>query len=314
MSEEVITAKHWVIIANPKSGKRTYKRQRDFLLKNMQNNNIPHIFKETKYKGHATEIAQKLADNQCINFIVLGGDGTISEVINGIFTAQITPTSKIKIALFPRGTGNDWARYWHIPKKNKQAWEIFENGKTQLIDIGTVNYLTDNKIKKHYFINSIGFGLDALVVKKTERYKKMWGSFTGLYFLALLTSLSKVKYHKAIIKTENNTKQVPLLTCNVANGCYSGGGIKQNPKALPYDGVFHAMMVGKITFKDICNILPNIFNGNIDNNPIVQSSTVTSMTINSDEPIPIEADGILLEQSEQYKIGILPKSILMIVP
>ena len=51
-----------------------------------------------------------------------------------------------------------------------------------------------------------------------------------------------------------------LFTMNIANGCYSGGGIKQNPSALPYDGVFDMMMVEKPTFSDIITALPLIFN------------------------------------------------------
>jgi len=128
VSEEIITANHWLVITNPKSGKRRLAKQREFIIHELTTVGIPYIYKETEYPRHAVEIAKKYARLDCQNFLILGGDGTISEVINGIFMANVSDTGKIKIALIPRGTGNDWGRFWKLRKNDKESMKVFLQG------------------------------------------------------------------------------------------------------------------------------------------------------------------------------------------
>ena len=107
------------VIINPKSGKKAYRMQRMYLWNLLRERHIPYEFRVTKYAGHATELARELVEDfRCDEILVLGGDGTLSEALNGIMRAKISAEQRrnIQLGLMPRGTGNDWGRYWNLPR------------------------------------------------------------------------------------------------------------------------------------------------------------------------------------------------------
>ena len=315
MSEEIITSNHWLVITNPIAGKRKFQEQSKYVLSELDKAQIPYYFKLTEYSGHAIEIAKYYAKNGCINFLVLGGDGSISEVVNGIFAAEIRNTTKIKIALIPRGTGNDWGRFWGLKKNDKESMKIFLKKNTKLIDIGKIDFISDiNQPESYYFINSIGFGLDATVADLTHRLKKFVGSFSFLYTIALLLAIFRYKSVLAELEINGKTYIQKLFTMNIANGPYSGGGIKQNPLALPYDGTFDMMVVEKPTLKDIFTALPKLFNGKLSKHSAIQSFQTNEISINIENNILVEADGIIIPNARNCKVSILPEAIQMIIP
>lgn len=309
-----IAPENWAIIINPKSGKRKFRQQRKYLFQKLKYAGIQFECRITQFAGHATKIAKLQAEKGFKNFMVVGGDGTISEVINGIFSSKIEDTNSLKIALIPRGTGNDWGRFWGLTRDYNHSIDIFLNGKSRPIDIGKVDFKLEGEKQSHFFINSVGFGLDAAVVNITHRMKKYVGSHSFLYTIALLTAVFSYRPHKVKITAKEKTINDRMFTMNVANGCYSGGGMKQNPNALPYDGLLDSMLAKKPTFLDIINALGRLFNGKLLEHPIIESFRTQEMTIHCDKNALIEADGIIVNGASPYKISIIPNAIQMIIP
>ena len=258
-----ITHNRWAIIINPKSGKKKFRKQRKYLFETLKHNGVEFDYRVTRFAGHASKIASAFVEQGYKNIMILGGDGTTSEVINGIFSANIEKTNDLKIALIPRGTGNDWGRFWGLTADYKKSTEIFLKGKTQLIDVGKVEYDMEGKMEAHYFINSIGLGLDAAVVNLTHRLKEVVGSHSFLYSVALLMAVFSYRPHKLKIHSEEKTLSHGMFTMNIANGCYSGGGLKQNPYALPYDGLLDVMIARTPRFTDIVSALLYLFRGKL---------------------------------------------------
>mgnify|MGYP001168746323 CR=1 FL=1 len=306
------TQNHWIVITNPKAGKRKLPAQRKFILDELDKATIPHTFIETEYAGHAIKIARENAEKGFQNFLVLGGDGSISEVINGIFSAKIEDTSKLRIALIPRG--NDWGRFWKLKKDDVSSLKVFLGGKSQLIDIGKVSIFNVEETSYRYFINSAGYGLDAEVGDLTHTLKRYTGSFSFLYTIALLLAVFRYKPVPTQVEINGEKMNIKLFTTNIANGPFSGGGIKQNPDALPYDGVFHMMMIEKPTVKDILTALPNLFNGKLTEHPIIHSFITDKVSIRCEIPTLAETDGIIIKDAHISEVSIIPKAIQMIVP
>jgi len=244
----------------------------------------------------------------------LGGDGTISEVVNGIFSADIIQTSSLKIALIPRGTGNDWGRFWGLTSDYNHSVDVFLTGKTQLIDIGKVEYVMEGEHQTRFFINSVGLGLDAAVTNITYQLKKYLGSHSFLYTLALLFAVFNYRAHKASIRSAERNINEKMFTLDVANGCFSGGGLKQTPFALPFDGLLDVMLAKKPTVFDIISGLRMLFNGKLLDHPVIESFQTKSLTIHCHKKALIEADGIIVNGTSPYVISIIPKAIQMIVP
>lgn len=309
-----ITPQHWAIIINPKSGKKKFRQQRKYLFLVLKHAGIQFDYRITKFSGHAIKIAKYFAEKQYKNFLILGGDGTMSETINGIFSADIEDTSSLRFALIPRGTGNDWGRFWGLTRDYKKSIDTFLRGKIQPIDIGKVEYEMEGSKESHFFINSIGFGLDAAVVNITHRLKEIFGSHSFMYTIALLGAVFTYRAHKVKIYTEEQNLSESMFTMNIANGCYSGGGMKQNPNALPYDGVLDLMLAKKPRFFDIIGALMRLFNGKLLEHPVIESFQTKQLLVQCDKNALMEADGIIVNGMSPYKISIIPNAIQMIVP
>ena len=285
------------IIINPKSGKRAFRAQRIYLWKLLRKRHMPFAYRVTKFAGHAIELARELVEKGYDEILVLGGDGTLSEVVNGIMCADITPEQRahIQIGLMPRGTGNDWGRYWNLSRDFKDSLRRFFDGEGHPIDIGCVTYWRNNIEHHRYFINSVGFGVDPLCCKKAETLKYYIGSHHVNYLFGLIAAVIQ---HKAqhMILTVDGVQAVDdfLFTMNIGNGPFTGGGIRQNPEADPQDGVFNSMFICKPTFAQVCKALPNLFNGKLTELPFVYPLVGKEIEISYRKHILFEADGILM--------------------
>ena len=250
----------------------------------------------TKFAGHAIELARELVEKGYDEILILGGDGTLSEAINGIMRADLKPEvrAKIQVGLMPRGTGNDWARYWNLTKNHKESLRRFFEGEGHPIDIGCVTYWRNNIEHHRYFINSVGFGVDPLCCQKAERLKYYIGSHHVNYLFGLIGAIVQHKAQHMVLTVDGKEAvNDGLFTMNVGNGPFSGGGIRQNPEADPTDGVFHSMFIKKPTLKQVFEALPKLYNGHLTELPFVYPICGREIEISYRKHILFEADGIL---------------------
>ena len=284
------------IIINPKSGKKAFRAQRIYLWHLLRRRHMPFAYRVTQYAGHAIELARELAERGYDEILILGGDGTLSEAINGLMSAQITPEqrARIQVGLMPRGTGNDFGRYWSLTKNHKESLRRFFEGEPHPIDVGCITYQRNGIDHHYYFINSVGFGVDPLCCQYAERLKYYIGSHHVNYLFGLIAAIIKHKAkHMSLTVDGQPVVNDLLFTMNIANGPYSGGGIKQNPDADPSDGVFHGMFIKKPTFRQIIQALPNLFNGRLTELPFIYPLLGREIEIGYRKHLMIEADGIL---------------------
>lgn len=284
------------IIINPKSGKRAFRRQRIYLWKLLRKRREPFVYRVTKYAEHAIELGRELVERGCDEILVLGGDGTLSEVINGIMRADIPEEQRAKISfgIMPRGTGNDWGRFWGLTKDFKKSLDRFFNGEKQPLDVGCITYWRNGIVHHRYFINSVGFGVDSLTCQWATTLKYYIGSHHVNYFFALLAAICVHKSQKIELIVDGKTIVNDMLfTMNIGNGPFSGGGIKQNPDADPRDGVFHSIFVQTPTFRQVLKAIPRLFDGRLTNLDFVHSFVGKEVEVNTRKHLMFEADGIL---------------------
>ena len=284
------------IIINPKSGKRAFRRQRIYLWHLLRRRHQPFAYRVTKYAGHATELARELVERGYDELLILGGDGTLSEAVNGIMRSSIPADqrAKIQVGLMPRGTGNDWGRYWGLTKQHKDSLRRFFEGTPHPIDIGCLTYWRNGIEHHRYFINSVGFGVDPLCCKKAETLKHYIGSHHVNYLFGLIAAVAQHKSQHMVLTVDGRQAvDDRLFTMNIGNGPFSGGGIRQNPQADPTDGVLHAMFVRRPTFAQVLRALPHLFDGRLTEQPFVYPITGREIEINYRKHILFEADGIL---------------------
>lgn len=208
----------------------------------LANKGIEYRFWTTKKPGHATEIARNICEQNHaeITMVVIGGDGTINEIINGI-----TDFERVRLGIIPTGSGNDFARGLGLLKgSNEQCLNrILENKSDCRIDLGLVKY--DGKQK--LFAISSGVGMDALVCKKVSvsRMKKVLnklrlGKF--IYLVVTVRSLFSMEYSDLVSVFDGNRemKLKGLIFMASMNFSAEGGGVPMAPRADAKDGKLSA--------------------------------------------------------------------------
>jgi len=305
------------IIINPKAGKKAMRAQRIYLWKLLRQRHQPFTYRVTKYANHALELARELVEKGYDQILVLGGDGTLSEAINGIMRSNLTPEqkSKIQFGLMPRGTGNDFARYFGLNKDFKRSLKLFFEGKAQPIDVGCLTYWRNGVEHHRYFINSVGFGIDSLTNVYGQQLKYYIGSHHVNYLLGFFWALVKLKLEKMNLIVDGkpffNGK---MFHMNMANGPYNGGGMKQNADADPRDGLLHGVYVEKPTFKQLIIGTSDLFNGKLYKLPYVHPFAGKDFIVETREHTQFEADGITMDIMGTFEVHCMHHALCMTMP
>ena len=282
----------WFVIVNPNAGKR--KGEKDWLeiAAQLTAAGIKFASVFSEHRGHAVVLTRKYVENGYRNIIVVGGDGTLNEVVNGIFTQAHVPTEKITLAMIPVGTGNDWCRMYNIPGDYKQAIKLITKGKIFIQDTGAIKYISsEGDEKTRYFINMAGMGFDALVTQKTNKQKDLGKSNPMSYVVNILSSLFVYSSTKVNILLDKENVNSEIFSMSVGICQYNGGGMKQAPEALPDDGLFDLTLIKPIgKFKIARNII-KLFDGSFTRLPEVSTYRSSKIIIHSEPPMYMEADG-----------------------
>ena len=175
----------WFFIVNPNAGSRKGIRDWPRILKLIMESGISHEFALTTHRGHAIDLTLDCLKQGHRRIAVVGGDGTLNEVLNGIYQQNEIDKKEILIGMIPVGTGNDWCRMFNIPFDYKKALDVLIQEKTFVQDVGKVTHYHNDKAEERYFMNVAGMGYDALVNKKTNilKEKGRGGPLTYFYFV-----------------------------------------------------------------------------------------------------------------------------------
>ena len=302
----------WGVIVNPHSGNKKLPKRWNTVYRLLSEIDAETHF--TTAPAHAIGLAKNLMEDGYRKIIVIGGDGTVNEALNGIYASDIENKHDVKIAVVPFGTGNDWGRFWGINRNFKKAIQYIKNDKTRVVDIGLCTYKIDGAPVEQYFINGAGGGFDATVAHITSQLKTFLGGYKWVYSISLLLSAFFYRAKQMTITFNGEELRENIFTFSIGNGCYSGGGIKQNPKAVPYDGLFDAIVISKLSFLQIIKGIVLVFKGKIAEHPCVTSFQTMEITVACDEKIRMELDGIDISGDGEYTIKLIPNALQMIVP
>lgn len=304
----------YLIIANPNAGSRKLKSDWKLIEAELDKYNLDYKLLFTSRPKEAITLTAENIDEQHKNIIAVGGDGTINEVVNGIFSQKKVKTDEICLGSILIGTGNDWGRMFKIPKDYTEAIKTIVKGKTFLQDAGVVRFYNKNKRLTRYFINAAGLGFDALVAKSTNNKKEAGKSSVFSYISALLKSLFKYQSMNARINVEEKEEfhNGKLFTLSIGIGKYTGGGMKQTPDAVADDGLFDLMLVEKITKGKLIRKLPKLYNGKINKLNEVKTLQTSKLQIESDSKLLIQIDGESVGHGP-FEFDILPKALRIIV-
>jgi YegS/Rv2252/BmrU family lipid kinase len=304
--------KEWLAIVNPVSGANKNQRKSRKIINHLVNQGFNLEVKLTYDRGSAIHIAKESIEDGFRNIIVIGGDGTLNEVVNGIFLQQKVKTTDIKIGMFSLGTGNDFIRTFQIPKDYEAATEILMQGKMRTIDTGMVRYHVDGSPHVRYFVNVLGMAFDGAVTESANSTKGAIGKLT--YLKSVVATLFKYEPTKMKVEVDDKLVADEVIFCmNVGNCKYSGGGMRMVPDAVPDDGLFDITVLKPLSNYTALTNLYRLFNGSIYKLNEATHIRGKKIKVTSEPKIYAEAEGEYLGDSP-FEIEMIPASINLFVP
>lgn len=215
------------IIFNPVAGKKKAKKNLSVVEKIFTENNVGFTVHESHAARDAEKIARALTERGETDIIVLGGDGTLHEVLNGL----VDP-AKCRLGVIPSGTGNDFAEKAGIPLDVKKATQLILDGNAQETD-----YL---QVGDRRCMNVAGIGMDVDVLERCQK-GKLKGKMK--YLLSLTQSLFAFKGYQIEIVSDGVKETRNALIAAACNGTQFGGGIIICPTAEIADGKIDVVIV-----------------------------------------------------------------------
>jgi len=299
--------KKWFVIINPVSGGKYAPKLWNKMLPHMETTGISFQVAFTEYIDHAGIIVKQAVADGFQHFMIIGGDGTANDVINGIFNSTGQPENFV-VAMIPAGTGNDWVRTIGEYKNIMEIPEKLQSGNTFLQDVGLVTFQKENATRTRYFINIAGLGFEGQVAKKLYEKDGLLKGTKLQYQLAILQSLFVYKHTRLTLTVDGVTQSQTGLSIAAGICKYNGGGLKQLPNAIIDDGLLDMTVIGSMTKLQMVMNLPKLRNGSHVKLKSVNTFRGKTITINSEPPIYLDADGEFLGTTP-VTISLIPKAI-----
>jgi YegS/Rv2252/BmrU family lipid kinase len=265
----------------------------------------------TEYPGHAIEIAAQAADKGHTHIVVLGGDGTIHEAINGLMRAPVE--RRPSLGIVPMGSGNDFAGGLNLSPNPAQAIQRAMRGSLRPIDVAEIK---DESGRVAYFNNSCGLGFDAAANIRTRKLTYLHGF--AMYLTAVLqTILFNFEAPMMKVQDDSGTVEQPITMLTIGNGNRQGGGFRTTPEARPDDGLLDFVYIHRVSQLRMLYMLIRVMQVAHTREPDVTLKTTKRLVIDADRAIPIHTDGELFAPYEanirHVEITVVPGAVRLVM-
>jgi YegS/Rv2252/BmrU family lipid kinase len=223
--------------------------------------------------------------------IGVGGDGTFQEIINGFFFGSEIINNDCCLGIIGSGTGQGFAQSLGIPLSIEEQFLIIKEQKTRLIDLGRITYFNNNS---SYFINEFQLGIGAEVVKKvSQKIKKCGKKFA--FGIGALGTLTNYKHnYTEIILNDKIEVSGQLLGIVIANGSFTGGGMRLTPEAKLDDGRFDVLIIPDMSLYKRLKTFSKIYSSDFSNTNGFQYYKAKKIDLKCSKKLRVEADGELI--------------------
>ena len=279
------------LIVNPTAGAGRTAKKWPYIKQLLKKIGLKFEQDITEAPGHAIELAKAAVGKGYKLVVSVGGDGTINEIVNGLYSTGMI--KDMELGIIGTGTGSDYIRTIGISKYYQIACEHLLNPRKVSVDLGLVESLTTSAPTKRIFANFAGLGFDAEVVRATTKKFKSLGGKPS-YLMGLLSTFLTYKNREVHLTLDGQKEDRKVCTIVMSNGKYGGGSMLVAPEADPSDGVFDVVIIGDISKPDLLASLPRIYRGTHLTHPKVTLKRAKMVEIFPESRMSIQADGELL--------------------
>jgi diacylglycerol kinase (ATP) len=251
--------------------------------------------------GHLVELAREAAATHDL-LVVVGGDGTLNEVVNGV------AGSNAELAILPAGTGQDFGRTYGIPTRFDDAVRVALAGEPTTIDLGRATFAGGER----YFANVGSVGMSGAVARRANSMSKALGGRATFYY-ALVREFIRWQNTEVTVTFDSGERQGPMHDVIVANGQWHGGGMRLAPEAKFDDGLFDVVVIGNVSKLDFVTTSPKLYKGGHVHHPRVEVLRTPWLEIDAAESLPIELEGEPVGTTPA-RFEIVPQALRVRVP
>jgi diacylglycerol kinase (ATP) len=240
--------------------------------------------------------------------VVVGGDGSMNEVANGIAGRE-----GLELAVIARGTGWDFVRTYDIPRDVARAARVALHGDVREIDAGRVSFRRwDGSEGTALFANIASAGMSGAIAQRANETTKALGGKVS-YLWATFAVFFPWRNDVIRVDVDGARREGRMHDVIVANGKFFGGGMMITPDAAPDDGVFDVLLIGDLTKRDLMLTLPKTYRGKHLPHPKAEVLRGALVTVDAEQPLPIELDG---EQpgTTPARFEVVPRALRVRVP
>lgn len=256
--------------------------------------------------GDVVKLTEKITnseDSAPLYLLILGGDGTVNEALQGIQNP-----SKVILGYIPTGSSNDLARDLGIPKAPLDALNcVLHTGTIYPMDLGTVTY-SDGETRR--FAVSCGIGFDAAVCEEAlhSRIKTVFNkiglgklTYLGIALKQLLTA--KRASCEIYLDEEKPIYLQKIMFVASMIHKYEGGGFQFCPDAIDNDGIFSLCTVGDIPIPTILVALPTAFKGKHYKFKGITPYSASKVRIKTSLPLWVHTDGEVTRKAQDFTLS-----------
>ncbi|MDZ7264222.1 MAG: diacylglycerol kinase family lipid kinase [candidate division KSB1 bacterium] len=289
----------WIFIINPVAGNGLAGQYAATVEEQIRQHQLNAAVKLTERRGHATEIARESARTGSHHIIGVGGDGTFSEIVQGLVGQE-----DVTFGAVPAGTGNDFINILGFSDRfSAREWEIFFEENTVQMDVGKCN--------DRYFINGMGLGYDAQVAfenYEAENSRAVKGGSKAKYWKHILKTLVTYKERDMQVTYHEQTRATKAFLNTIAIGRRLAGGFYLTPRAIANDGLLDICMISELSLPMRVKELLRVMKQAHTEDAVVNYFTADRIVFEFGQEVPAHLDGEMYF-GRRFEVGILPQHL-----
>ncbi len=284
-----------LVVANPRSANGALGRRWGELARIIEARLGPFEHRLTERPADATLQTRRALEGGYEMVVAMGGDGTISEVVDGFFTEAGPVREGAVLGVLPFGTGGDFRKTIGAPKELPLGAASLRGRRTRRIDVGRLTYLTlENAPVTRHFVNIASFGIGGLVDQLVNASSKALGGRVSFAW-ATVRAVRRYRPQRVRLRLDDGeAREVLVQSVAVANGRYFGGGMQIAPHALLDDGRFDVVSLPPMGLLDLALRGGRIYRGTHLTLPGVseeRASRVEAVPVDPAEHVLLDVDG-----------------------
>jgi diacylglycerol kinase (ATP) len=268
---------------------------------------------ETQQQGDGTRLCREAVENGSEVIIAVGGDGTVNEVVNGLFGSRRSPREDPILGIIPTGTTCSLARELGIPRGGRSV-DVIAARSVRSMDLAAVRWTNPEGSRQERLATTIvNFGFGGSVARRVGRHVKRLGGFPA-FGLVATRQLFLYKGRHTTVWVEGRELESSRAFCViVANTRSEGGGMRVAPQASPFDGLLDIVFVRELPLLSRLRHFPKVYRGKHTHLRAVKCDRARKVRVESPTLLPFEFDGEYAECLE-CEIEVIPRKLKVLVP